>query len=230
MYSLSVFYYKYIKKDNAVSSPLYVSSDYNYKTKQYEIESKLDVYPYHANFSVCIYMVEFSAVAQKLPEFVNPIFRTTLVEALSSHCLVPTVGENSSWALRRSENHRMDWVGRYFLDHLVLTLCYGQGCHWLDQAAHGPTQPGLEHLQGRDIDSFSRQLCQCLATLWVNKFLLTSDWHLPSPISYYCLPVLKSCSASCLYKLPSSSTRSTLAVSPLGFWKQSQGLICDTKC
>lgn len=72
---------------------------------------------------------EFSAVAQKLAEFVNPIFRTTLVEALSSHCLVPTVGENSSWALRRSENHRMDWVGRYFVDHLVLTLCYGQGCH-----------------------------------------------------------------------------------------------------
>lgn len=56
MYSLSVFYYKYIKKDNAVSSPLYVSSDYNYKTKQYEIEFKLDVYPYHANFSVCVYI------------------------------------------------------------------------------------------------------------------------------------------------------------------------------
>ena len=34
-------------------------------------------------------------------------------------------------------------------------LSHGQCCHPLHQAAQGPIQPGLEHLQGWDIYGFS---------------------------------------------------------------------------
>jgi len=39
----------------------------------------------------------------------------------------------------------MVWFGR---DYPVPAPCHGQGCHPLDQAAWGPIQPGLQHLQG----------------------------------------------------------------------------------
>ena len=48
----------------------------------------------------------------------------------------------------------------------------------LDQAAQGPTQPGLEHLQGQDISLGS--LFQHLTTRIVKNFLLTSNLNLLS--------------------------------------------------
>ena len=49
-------------------------------------------------------------------------------------------------------DHRMAWVGRDLKDHQLQPLCCRQGCQppylILDQAAQGPIQPGLEHLQG----------------------------------------------------------------------------------
>jgi len=56
----------------------------------------------------------------------------------------------------------MAWMGRDLRAHLVLTPCYGQDCQPLnqavDQAAQGIIQPGLEHLQGWSIHSFSGQV------------------------------------------------------------------------
>ena len=42
----------------------------------------------------------------------------------------------------------MAWMGRDLKHHPVLTPCCGQDCYPLDQAAQGPIQHGLEHLQG----------------------------------------------------------------------------------
>jgi len=63
------------------------------------------------------------------------------------------------------ENHRITKFGRNFKDHPAPTTCHGQGCSPPDQTAQGPINLGLEHLQGWDIHSFSRQLCQHLTTL-----------------------------------------------------------------
>jgi len=54
-------------------------------------------------------------------------------------------------AIIESQNHRMVWVGRDLIGHLVPTLCHGQGRLPLHQIAQGPTQPGLEHLQAGGI-------------------------------------------------------------------------------
>jgi len=59
------------------------------------------------------------------------------------------------------KNHRMAWVGRG-LKHLEApTPCCMQGRQAprliLAQAAQGPIQPGLEHLQGRGIHNLSGQ-------------------------------------------------------------------------
>ena len=51
----------------------------------------------------------------------------------------------------------MAWVRRDLKDHLDPTLCCGQGYLPPDQAAQYPIQPGLGHLQGLDIHSFSGQ-------------------------------------------------------------------------
>jgi len=46
----------------------------------------------------------------------------------------------------------MAWVGRDFKNHQAPNPCHRQGCQppklILNQAVQGPTQPGLEHLQG----------------------------------------------------------------------------------
>ena len=42
-------------------------------------------------------------------------------------------------------------VGRDIKDRLVPSPSHGQGCHPPAQAAQGPIQPGLVHLQGRGI-------------------------------------------------------------------------------
>ena len=55
----------------------------------------------------------------------------------------------------------MDWVGRDPKDHQVPNPCHRQGCQpqdlMLDQAAQGPIQPCLEHLQGQAIHSLCAQ-------------------------------------------------------------------------
>jgi len=48
------------------------------------------------------------------------------------------------------KNHGMAWVGRDLKAHLIPTPS-------LDQAAHGPIQPGFECFQGWGIHSFSGQ-------------------------------------------------------------------------
>jgi len=55
----------------------------------------------------------------------------------------------------------MAWVGRDLKDHEAPTPCCSQGHQppylILDQAAQGPIQPGLEHLQGWSIHNLSEQ-------------------------------------------------------------------------
>ena len=53
--------------------------------------------------------------------------------------------------------HRMVWVGRDLIDHLVPTPCHGQRHLPLDQVAQSLIQPGLEHSQGEGIYNFSEQ-------------------------------------------------------------------------
>jgi len=49
-------------------------------------------------------------------------------------------------------------VGRDLTDHLIPNPCRGQGRPLPpDQVAQSPVQPGLEHLQGWGIHSFSGQ-------------------------------------------------------------------------
>lgn len=48
-----------------------------------------------------------------------------------------------------TESHNgLGWVGRDLKNHSVPTLHHGQGCHSLDQGAHGPILPGHRCLQG----------------------------------------------------------------------------------
>jgi len=51
----------------------------------------------------------------------------------------------------------MAQVGRNLKDHLVPPLLPWAGTPPLDQAAESPIHPGLEHLQGWGIHSFSGQ-------------------------------------------------------------------------
>lgn len=75
-----------------------------------------------------------------------------------------------------SYNHRMGWVGRDLKDQ---TWTHSLG--WvpspkhlpLHQAAQSPTQPSLEHFQGRGIHS-----CRCLTTFTVKNFSLISNPNL----------------------------------------------------
>ena len=60
-----------------------------------------------------------------------------------------------------AQNHRMAWVGRDLKDHQAPTPHHRQGRQppylILVQAAQGPIQPGLEHLQGWGIHNLSGQ-------------------------------------------------------------------------
>jgi len=51
----------------------------------------------------------------------------------------------------------MIWVERDLKNHLVANPCNGQGHFPLDQVPQSHIQPGLEHFQGGDFHSFSRQ-------------------------------------------------------------------------
>ena len=60
----------------------------------------------------------------------------------------------------------MAWVGRDLMDHEAPTPLPQVGPPAiLDQAAQGPIQPILEHLQGQGTHSLSGQLFQHLTTL-----------------------------------------------------------------
>jgi len=65
----------------------------------------------------------------------------------------------------------MAWVARDVKDHQVPTLLLRAGCRPLNQplnqAAHSPIQPGLEHLQGWGTHNFSGQPHQHLTILSV---------------------------------------------------------------
>ena len=52
----------------------------------------------------------------------------------------------------------MAWDGCDLKYHLIAAPCCGQGCYPPDQAAQGPIQPGLEHLQEQGIHNYSGQL------------------------------------------------------------------------
>ena len=79
------------------------------------------------------------------------------------------------------------WVGRDLKARPAPTRHHEQGCLPPAQAAQGLILPGLEHLQGWDIRSFSGQLCLCLTTLLVKNYLLTSNQNLPSSGFKLCL-------------------------------------------
>jgi len=55
----------------------------------------------------------------------------------------------------------IEWLqlGRDLKAHMVPTPCCRQGYHPPARAVQGPIQPGLEHLQGWGIHSFSGQPC-----------------------------------------------------------------------
>jgi len=55
------------------------------------------------------------------------------------------------------QNHRMVWVGRDLIHHLVPTPCHGQGPLPLAQCAPSPIQPGLEPCQRGGSHSSSGQ-------------------------------------------------------------------------
>ena len=66
----------------------------------------------------------------------------------------------SDWIWPETQNHRtMEWFGLEGILKPIqfLPLCNGQGCHPPHQAAQGPIQPGLQHLWGWGIHSFSGQ-------------------------------------------------------------------------
>ena len=76
----------------------------------------------------------------------------------------------------------MAWVEKDHNDHPVSTPCCVQGCQPPDQAAQSHIQPGLECLQGWGIHSLLGQPVQCVTTLWVKNFLLTSNLNLPTSV------------------------------------------------
>ena len=83
----------------------------------------------------------------------------------------------------------MALVGRDLKAHPVPSPCSGQGHLPLDQAAQGPIQSGLEHIQGQSILSLSGQpVPVCLTILSVESFPLTSNQNLPlfslKPLSF----------------------------------------------
>ena len=71
----------------------------------------------------------------------------------------------------------MVWVERE-LKNLVAPTAR-QGCLPLGQAAQGPIQPDLEHLQGWVIHSFLGSPCQSLITIAAKNFFLVFGLNIP---------------------------------------------------
>lgn len=76
----------------------------------------------------------------------------------------------------------MVWSGRHLKDHIVPTHPHhGHRKLSLDQAAHSPTQSGLEHCQGSGAYKTPLgNLYQWLITLWVKNFFLIPSLNLLS--------------------------------------------------
>ena len=72
-----------------------------------------------------------------------------IIEHLEGKVCIEWLGLEGTPKIQRPSSNPLPWAG----------------CHPLDQAAQGPIQPGLEHLQGWGIHNHSRQKCQCLTTL-----------------------------------------------------------------
>ena len=84
-----------------------------------------------------------------------------------------------------SKIHRIiEWLGLEGTFKIIWFQppCYRQGHLPLDQAAHSPIQPSLDCLQGMVIHTLSCNLFQCLTTLTVKNFFLSSI-HLNLPSS-----------------------------------------------
>ena len=90
--------------------------------------------------------------------------------------------------------------------------CCVQGHQPADQAAQSHIQPGLESLQGWGIHNILGQPVQCVTTLWVKNFLLTSNLNLPC-LSLKPFPLVLSLST--LVNSPSSSW----LYAPFKYWK-----------
>ena len=91
-------------------------------------------------------------------------------------------------SILRSYNHIIQWLGlkgpKGSSSLQLHPCCCRQGLQlpyvMLDQAAQGPIQPGLKHLQGWGIHSLPGQLFQNITTLIVENFPLLSNLSLPS--------------------------------------------------
>jgi len=93
---------------------------------------------------------------------------------------IELLGKKMAVTVLNSQNHRMVCVETNLQDHLVPTpLAMSRvATQWI-RLLRASIQPGLEHLQGWGICS-SGQLCQCLTTIWVKDFFLTSSLNLLS--------------------------------------------------
>lgn len=78
------------------------------------------------------------------------------------------------------QNCRRAWLGRDLRDHLVPAPLMWAGCSSPDQIAHGPIQPGLDHLRGGACTAFLGSLFQHLATF---SEKLSPDISSKSPLS-----------------------------------------------
>lgn len=83
------------------------------------------------------------------------------------------------------ENHRMAWVGGDLKDHIAPNRCLGQEHHLVSP---GPTEPGLSTSWDGPPTASLNSLCQCLTTLTVKIFFLTSPFFqckatVPCPIT-----------------------------------------------
>lgn len=74
-----------------------------------------------------------------------------------------------------------EWYGlERVLKHLVPSPCHGWGHLPPNQIAQGLIQSDIEHFQGGDIRSLSRQAAPCLTTLTINNSFLILNLNLPS--------------------------------------------------
>lgn len=98
-------------------------------------------------------------MAQKTPTLLqqsNSADKKKKKEPWKQNCLCLSSLSIALW-WKQPCSHRIACVERDLKDHPVPISCNGQDCHSPDQAAKGPTQPCLKHLQEWGILSFSGQ-------------------------------------------------------------------------
>jgi len=109
-----------------------------------------------------------------------------LMEIVPQHTELQLGGFNKGFnkIFRNIGNHRImesynSWSWTELKVHSVPTPCHGQRQHPPAQAAQGPIQLTLWAPPGMDPASLG-SLCQCLTTLWVKNFFLTSNLNFSS--------------------------------------------------